>query len=67
MESSGDPKLMTRDEIEELTFFDMGTEMDKMIPSKPKSIIPEDELAQVKKDFDKEILGMSEEDILMKK
>jgi hypothetical protein len=28
MESSGDPKLMTRDEIEELTFFDMGTEMD---------------------------------------
>jgi hypothetical protein len=57
MESSGDPKLMTRDEIEELTFFDMGTEMDKMIPSKPKSIIPEDELAQVKKDFDTEILG----------
>jgi hypothetical protein len=28
MESSGDPKLMTRDEIEELTFFDLGTEMD---------------------------------------
>jgi hypothetical protein len=28
MEGSGDPKLMTRDEIEELTFFDMGTEMD---------------------------------------
>ncbi len=29
MESSGDPKLMTREEIEELTFFDLGTEMDE--------------------------------------
>jgi hypothetical protein len=29
MEASGDPQLMTRDEIEELTFFDLGTEMDK--------------------------------------
>ena len=29
MEASGDPRLMTREEIEELTFFDLGTEMDK--------------------------------------
>ncbi|MDB2436844.1 hypothetical protein N9W29_00605 [Candidatus Pelagibacter bacterium] len=29
MESSGDSKLMTREEIEELTFFDSGTEMDE--------------------------------------
>jgi hypothetical protein len=29
MEASGDSKLMTREEIEELTFFDLGTEMDK--------------------------------------
>jgi len=29
MEDSGDPQLMTRDEIEELTFFDTGTEMDE--------------------------------------
>ena len=28
MQSSGDPKLMTREEIEELTFFDLGTEID---------------------------------------
>jgi hypothetical protein len=27
---SDDPKLMTKDEIEELTFFDMGTEIDQM-------------------------------------
>jgi len=54
---SDDPKLMTKDEIEELTFFDMGTEIDQMRKSKPKSIIPEDELTQVKKDFDTEILG----------
>ena len=64
MEGSGDRKLMTRDEIEELSTFDLGTEMDQM---KPKSIIPKDEYANYKNDFDKEILGMSEEDILMKK
>ena len=29
MEASGDSRLMTREEIEELTFFDLGTEMDK--------------------------------------
>ena len=29
MESSGDSRLMTREEIEELTFFDLGTEMNK--------------------------------------
>jgi len=29
MEDSGDPQLMTREEIEELTFFDRGTEMDE--------------------------------------
>ena len=29
MEASGDSKLMTREEIEELTFFDSGTEIDK--------------------------------------
>jgi len=28
MEASGDSRLMTREEIEELTFFDLGTEMD---------------------------------------
>ena len=54
---SDDPKLMTKDEIEELTFFDMGTEIDQMRKSKPKSIIPKDEYAEYKKDFDKEILG----------
>jgi len=32
-----------------------------------KSIIPKDEYQSYKNDFDKEILGMSEEDILMKK
>ena len=30
MEATGDSKLMTREEIEELTFFDSGAEMDKM-------------------------------------
>jgi hypothetical protein len=64
MEGSGDKRLMTRDEIEELSTFDLGTEMDQM---KPKSIIPKNEYANYKNDFDKEILGMSEEDILMKK
>ena len=29
MEASGDSRLMTREEIEELTFFDLGTEMNK--------------------------------------
>jgi hypothetical protein len=33
MEASGDSRLMTRDEIEELTFFDMGTEMDDFVLS----------------------------------
>jgi len=33
MEDSGDPQLMTRDEIEELTFFDLGTEMDDFVLS----------------------------------
>ena len=54
MEASGDSKLMTRDEIEELSTFDLGTQMDQM---KPKSIIPKDEYAEYKKDFEKEILG----------
>jgi hypothetical protein len=54
---SDDPKLMTKDEIEELTFFDMGTEIDQMRKSKPKSIIPKDEYAEYKNDFNKEILG----------
>jgi hypothetical protein len=56
---SDDPKLMTKDEIEELTFFDMGTEIDQMRKSKPKSIIPKDEYAEYKNDFNKEILNMS--------
>ena len=38
-----------------------------MFKQKNKSIIPKDEYAEYKNDFDKEILGMSEEDILMKK
>jgi hypothetical protein len=59
---SDDPKLMTKDEIEELTFFDMGTEIDQMRKSKPKSIIPKDEYAEYKNDFNKEILNMSPED-----
>jgi hypothetical protein len=46
---SDDPKLMTKDEIEELTFFDMGTEIDQMRKSKPKSIIPKDEYADLTK------------------
>jgi hypothetical protein len=58
---SDDPKLMTKDEIEELTFFDMGTEIDQMRKSKPKSIIPKDEYAEYKKDFDKEILGKTDD------
>ena len=33
MEDSGDPQLMTRDEIEELTSFDLGTEMDDFVLS----------------------------------
>jgi hypothetical protein len=61
---SDDPKLMTKDEIEELTFFDMGTEIDQMRKSKPKSIIPKDEYAEYKNDFNKEILNMSPEDQL---
>ena len=31
MEASGDTRLMTRDEIEELSSFDLGTEMDKAV------------------------------------
>jgi len=54
MEASGDLKLMTRDEIEELSTFDLGTQMDQM---KPKSIIPENEYQSYKNDFDKEILN----------
>ena len=54
MEASGDTKLMTRDEIEELSTFDLGTQMDQM---KPKSIIPENEYQSYKNDFDKEILN----------
>jgi hypothetical protein len=57
---SDDPKLMTKDEIEELTFFDMGTEIDQMRKSKPKSIIPKDEYAEYK-NFDKEILGKTDD------
>ena len=30
MEASGDKRLMTRDEIEELSTFDLGTQMDQM-------------------------------------
>jgi hypothetical protein len=30
MECSGDKRLMTRDEIEELSTFDLGTQMDQM-------------------------------------
>ena len=30
MEASGDSRLMTRDEIEELSTFDLGTQMDQM-------------------------------------
>ena len=61
---SDDPKLMTKDEIEELTFFDMRTEIDQMRKSKPKSIIPKDEYAEYKNDFNKEILKMSPENQL---
>ena len=43
MELSGDKRLMTRDEIEELSSFDLGTEMDEAI-KKSKTLTPEDEL-----------------------
>lgn len=36
MEMSGDKKLMTRDEIEELSTFDLGTELDEMRSIAPK-------------------------------
>jgi len=58
MESSGDPKLMTRDEIEELTFFDMGTEMDSEIA---KSIRMETEAEKKLKK-----LNMSDEEIALR-
>ena len=57
MEASGDSRLMTRDEIEELSTFDLGVEMQTLRDGKTKSIIPKDEYAEYKKDFDKEILG----------
>jgi len=91
-EMSGDKRLITQDEVEELSTFDLGTQMDQMkdidisqgmidldemnftknaqAAKKAidnKSIIPKDEYQSYKNDFDKEILGMSEEDILMKK
>jgi len=43
MELSGDKRLMTRDEIEELSSFDLGTEMDEAI-KKSKTLTPEEEL-----------------------
>ena len=43
MELSGDKRLMTTDEIEELSSFDLGTEMDEAI-KKSKTLIPEEEL-----------------------
>ena len=57
MEASGDSKLMTRDEIEELSTFDLGVEMQTLRDGKTKSIIPKDEYAEYKNDFDKEILN----------
>jgi len=54
---SGDSKLMTREEIDELYNFDLGTEMQTLKDGKTKSIIPKDEYAEYKKDFDKEILN----------
>ena len=43
MELSGDKRLMTREEIEELSSFDLGTEMDEAI-KKSKTLTPEDQL-----------------------
>jgi hypothetical protein len=57
MEASGDSRLMTRDEIEELSTFDLGVEMQTLRDGKTKSIIPKDEYAEYSKDFNKEILG----------
>ena len=57
MEASGDSRLMTRDEIEELSTFDLGVEMQTLRDGKTKSIIPKDEYAEYKNDFDKEILN----------
>ncbi len=64
MEGSGDKRLMTRDEVEELSTFDLGTEMQTLRDGKTKSIIPKDEYAEYKNDFNKEILNMSPEDLL---
>ena len=36
MEASGDSRLMTRDEIEELSTFDLGTEMDNFVSAEQK-------------------------------
>ena len=57
MEASGDSRLMTRDEIEELSTFDIGVEMQTLRDGKTKSIIPKDEYAEYSKDFNKEILN----------
>ena len=57
MEASGDSRLMTREEIEELSTFDLGVEMQTLRDGKTKSIIPKDEYAEYKNDFDKEILN----------
>jgi len=67
MEASGDKKLMTRDEIEELSTFDLGTQMDEIDIS--QGMIDLDELnftknAQAAK---KAIDDTSEVDMLMKK
>ena len=61
MEASGDSRLMTREEIEELSTFDLGTEMQTLRDGKTKSIIPKDEYAEYSKDFDKEILGKTDD------
>ena len=46
MEASGDSRLMTREEIEELSTFDLGVEMQTLRDGKTKSIIPKDEYAE---------------------
>ena len=52
MEASGDSRLMTRDEIEELSTFDIGVEMQTLRDGKTKSIIPKNEYAEYSKEFD---------------
>ena len=56
-EDSGRSKIMSMADRDELSAFDLGTEMQTLKDGKTKSIIPENEYVEYSKDFDKEILN----------